>query len=58
MVKSKQPLNINSNGALRKAAGVTAAGKVNVTKVRRLAKGAGVTAQRARFYLNVLRGGK
>lgn len=46
---------IKKPGALRKAAGTTKSGKVNEAKVRKLAKGKGKSAQRARFYLNVLK---
>jgi hypothetical protein len=51
----EKPLKVNSNGALKKAAGVTKSGKVNVAKARKLAKGKGKTAAQARFFLNVLR---
>jgi len=55
----RKPLKVRSNGRLRQAAGTTKSGKVNKTKARKLAKGSGVTAKRARFYLNVLsKGGK
>lgn len=51
----QKPLKVNSNGALKKAAGVNKNGKVNVAKARKLAKGSGKSAQQARFFLNVLR---
>lgn len=54
----RKPLKVRSNGRLRKAAGTTKSGKVNRTKARKLAKGKGVTAKRARFFLNVLSKGK
>jgi hypothetical protein len=51
----KKPLKVNSNGALRKAAGVGKNGKVKVANVRKIAKGSGINAKRAQFYLNVLK---
>lgn len=53
--KKRKPLKVKSNGALRKAAGVNKNGKINQAKVRKLAKGSGKSAARARFYLNVLK---
>lgn len=50
----RKPLKVRSNGRLRKAAGTTKSGKVNRTKARKLAKGKGISAKRARFFLNVL----
>ena len=52
--KKRKPLKVRSNGKLRQAAGTTKSGKVNKTKARKLAKGKGKTAARARFFLNVL----
>jgi hypothetical protein len=54
--KRKKPLKVKSDGSLRKAAGVNKkTGKVNVKKVRKIAKGKGKAAKKARFYLNVLK---
>lgn len=53
--KKQAPLKVNSNGKLRQAAGVGKNGKVKVANVRKLAKGKGANAKRARFYLNVLK---
>jgi hypothetical protein len=58
MAAARKPLKVRSNGALRKAAGVHKSGprkgKLKLANVRKLANGKGKTAQRARFYLNVL----
>lgn len=54
-VSRQKPLVVKSNGALRAAAGVTSSGKVNLTNARKLARGKGINAQRANFFLNVLR---
>ncbi len=53
--KKKKPLKVNSNGKLKKAAGTTKSGKVNVAKARALAKGKGKAAKEARYFLNVLK---
>lgn len=53
--RKKRPLKVRSNGKLRQAAGVNKrTGKVKKSNVKKLAKGSGKSAKRARFYLNVL----
>lgn len=53
--KGQKPIKFKNDGSLRKAAGTNKSGKVDTKKVRKLAKGKGDAAKKARFYLNVLK---
>jgi hypothetical protein len=53
--KGQKPITFKSDGSLRALAGVDKNGKINVANVRKIAKGKGKGAQKARFYLDVLK---
>lgn len=53
--KGQKPIKFKDDGSLRRLAGTTSDGKINVANVRKIAKGKGVAAKKAKFYLNVLK---
>lgn len=56
--KGQKPLKFKDDGSLTKLAGKNKKGKLNQSKVNKLAKGKGNAAKKALFYKNVLKGGR